>query len=205
MFSLNCLAVLGCKCQEDEVFCFIKRFGPLSNGWTYGFLGCRIVLATLFIVVGNGFLVAFGNHESRSKSCISLSPKFLVPELLSMWRICCVSSVLETSLLFYGHFHKLICSSMCWFSRLHTWKTLGKLYGNCISCLLCDPAHSGCWSSYCVQVSMSMLSKIKAFCVSALIWACPNILVLYSSHAWPFFPNLTGVEGSWLQFVVRIL
>lgn len=26
----------------------------------------RIVLATLFIVVGNGFLVAFGNHESRS-------------------------------------------------------------------------------------------------------------------------------------------
>ena len=105
MFSLNCLAVLGCKCQEDEVFCFIKRFGPLSNGWTYGFLGCRIVLATLFIVVGNGFLVAFGNHESRSKSCISLSPKFLVPELLSMWRICCVYSILETSLLFYGHFH----------------------------------------------------------------------------------------------------
>lgn len=56
-----------------------------------------------------------------------------------------------------------------WFSRLHTRKTLGKLYGNCISCLLCDPAHSGCWSSYCVQVSMSMLSKIKVFCVSASI------------------------------------
>lgn len=129
----------------------------LSNGWTCGFLGGRIVLATLFIVVGNGFLVAFGNHESRSKSCSSLSPKFLVAELLSMWRIPCVSCILETSLLFYGQFHKMICPSMCWFSRLHTWNTLGKLYGNCISRLLCDPAHSGCWSSCCVQVSMYIL------------------------------------------------
>ena len=150
-------------------FCFIKRFGPLSNGWIYGFLGGRIVLATLFIVVGIGFLVAFGNHESRSKSCISLSPKILVPELLSMWRISFVSSILETSLLFYGQFHKTICSSMCWFSRLHTWKTLGKLYGNCISRLLCNLAHSGRWSSYCVQVSMSMLSKIEVFCIFAMI------------------------------------
>lgn len=130
MFFLNCLAVLGCKCQEDEVFCFIKRFGPLSNGWTYGFLGCRIVLATLFIVVGNGFLVAFGNHESRSKSYISLPPKFLVPELLSMWRISCVSSILETSLLFYGQFHRWTRDTLV-FQVTHTknsWQAIRKLH-----------------------------------------------------------------------------
>lgn len=145
------------------------------------------MLATLFIVVGNGFLVAFGNHESRSKSCISLPPKFLLVELSSMWRISCVSSILVTSL-FYCLLHKMICPSMCWFFRLHTWKTLGKLHGNCICCLLHDPAHSGCWSSCCVQVSIDVVSKIEIFCVSGLIYACSSSLVLFM-----FFSCLTSL------------
>ena len=40
-------------------FCISHSFICLADG--------RIIMATLFIMAGSGFLVAFGNHQSVSK------------------------------------------------------------------------------------------------------------------------------------------
>lgn len=35
--------------------------------------GCRVIIATVFIVVGNIFFVSFGNHQSLSKARFTLA------------------------------------------------------------------------------------------------------------------------------------
>ncbi len=54
---------------------------------------CRIVLATIFIMAGNVFLVAFGNHQSLSKASllhVLRTNKLAIARVVDAPQNCCI-------------------------------------------------------------------------------------------------------------------